>query len=148
MMERPEFTPDAPGPFVEYLDGLGVEERNDELGGLDEEARTRLIEGLPLDQRMRWINEEREHLEQIGARQVQEGGVEGAELGEAVEEVTIPGNEDGPQDRAPDVGAETIAQLVNERLAAERRAVAAERLAEESAAELDAYYKAFGPLPS
>lgn len=146
-MAVPELTLDAPQPFIDALDALSVEERLEEMGKLDEEDRTRFIEELPVDTRMKWINEEREHLESIGARQVEEHGVEGAEVGEAVEEVTLPGAE-SPQDRAPDVGAETIAQLVNERMAAERRAAAAERELAAAAAELDAYYKAFGPLPT
>lgn len=126
---------------------LDFDERQEYLASMPDDERESLIKGLPVDVRMRWINEEREHLESIGARQVEEGGVEGAELGEAVEEVTIPGAEE-PQDRAPDVGAELIAGLVKERMDAQRETAAVKRELAEAHDELNRYYQAFGPLPS
>jgi hypothetical protein len=108
-----------------WLDGLPLEMRLRELERFSsDDDRTKIIEALPVDVRMRWINEEREHLEGIAADQP----VEGADFGEdPQEQVKVPGSDVSKvYDRAPDVGAELVKQLVEERIAAEKRANVAE----------------------
>lgn len=122
---------------VEYLDALEVEQRLEQMAKIPDEERTELIENLEIKTKMRWINEEREHLEEV----VKDQPVEGADFGEDPDEVVIiPGAEE-PQDRAPDVSEELIAELVKDKFNADRRASEAEAL-------LDKYRAAFGELPS
>jgi hypothetical protein len=128
---------------------LDFDDRNKFLAGLTEHGRQKLFDVTPPETLYRWQREEQEHLEELMKNQpVERADFEGVER-----EVKVDGAET-PQNRAPDVGADLIATLVQERFDAERKAAAetkrandAERVATERAAELDAYYKAFGPLP-
>jgi hypothetical protein len=123
------------------LDKLSFDDRQAALAQLSEPDREAVIESLPNFIREKWVYEELEHLKGVVAEQP----VEGADFGEPVQEVEIPGA-DAPQDRDTSVGAETIAALVQERIEAERKTAEVQRELAEAAAELDAYYQKFGPL--
>jgi hypothetical protein len=136
-------------PLARKASELDFDDRNKFLGGLTEDERQKLFAVTPPDTLERWKREEQEHLEDLTKDQP----VERADFDGIEREVKVDGAEK-PQDRAPEAGAELIASLVQEKFTAEqklgaetKRADDAERAATERAAELDAYYKAFGPLP-
>lgn len=121
---------------------LTFDERQEWLGGLDEDFREDTLAALPHDVRLSWQIEELKHLEEL----VKDQPVDGGEFGEDPnEQVIIPGAEE-PQDRAPDVGAELIAELVKQKFVAEQEAAKLKRALDEANAEIQAYYEKFGQL--
>lgn len=142
----PEIHIHDPAKCGEWLATLDFDTRQRELERFSsDEDRQKVIDALPPETRAQWVQEEKEHLEEL----VKGQPVEGAEFaGEAGEEVKIDGQTEGAEQPASAADAELIATLVRERIEAEGRANAAERKLEEANAEVNAYYERFGPLSS
>jgi hypothetical protein len=128
-----QFSPQLASVALQEADGF--EARQKLFEGFTDDQRQAALEATPLATREAWAKEELEHFK--GTLQP-DSPVEGAEVGEKVEEVQVDGAPE-PQDRAPDVGDALIAQLVKERFDAEQRA-------NELAARLERYKARFGEL--
>lgn len=140
-------TDDGSAPSFEMLASeakqLNFDQRQEFLGKLTELERVELFKAAGEETVAEWAQEEQAHLEEL----IKDQPVEGADFaGESGEAVRVDGL-DEPADRAPDASEELIATLVKERIDAQQEAAKWERVATERAAELDAYYKEFGPLP-
>lgn len=130
---------------LKAIEDCTFDERQRRLAEMTDEARQKLIKALPDEIRVRWMLEEKEHLESLVAQQP----VEGAEFaGESGEEVKIDGKAEPEEQQTPNADAELIATLVRERIAAEQRAVKAERERDEANAEVQSYFERFGPIGS
>jgi len=120
---------------------LSFDERNEFLGSLSDDDRNAVLSLVPQETIAQWVQEENQAIQEQFADQPDPEDYITPQREETVE---LPGPE--KPERESDADANMIKGLVMEKFDAEQRAIKAERERDEANAEVEAYYRRFGPL--